>query len=212
MRLIVLLLSLLGLPSAHAALAVTNVGQSNDFDVPVQYLAWMATAFVAGEDWTLTSIDLLMDNATTGNGGFVLELWSDSANNPGASLLSLTGPANPATQGIHSYTTSGFALSQSATYWVIAGVDQDNGSQYVWPHTSTFAVDPASRPGWSIPGNRVSTSGDQGGTWGSLANGAMKFTINGTPLAPAAVPAPVTGALLLFGLAAMGAGRRGSRA
>ena len=179
---------------------------------------WIARAFTAGEAWNLTAIDMLMRNSdgAAGNGGFFVELWSDSgADTPGTSLAAFAGTDNPLPSGpsdqnpveIFSYTGS-YDLVAGTTYWVVAGISGGNPglSQYQWAFTTSGALDTGSRPGWSISTFQASTI-DQGGSWSSGEPGLFEqFALRGEPAT--AVPEPGTVALLALGLAGLAWSRR----
>ena len=195
MRILLLLaLSFWMLPS-HAGLLVSNIGQSFTSTAGVKFDEWSGSPFLAADDATLSSITIDLIDATTANGGFFLSLWSDVSGEPALRLLTLNGNVDPNTAGTYSYTGS-YALESGATYWVIAGIDADNGSWYHWRWTNSADVDPGSLPGWDIP-DRFNSSADQGATWPNGNSGPQRFAVYG------AVPLPGTSALFLIGVAGL---------
>ena len=195
MRLLLLLALSSWMLSSHASLLVSNIGQSASSTSGVKYDEWSGSPFLAADDATLSSITIDLIDASTANGGFFLSLWSDDSGKPGLRLLTLNGNTDPNTAGTYSYAGA-YALGSGTSYWVIAGIDVNNGSWYHWNWTSSTGEDSGSLPGWDIP-DQYNSSFNQGATWPNGNTGPQKFTINGT------VPAPATAALLLVGLAGL---------
>lgn len=202
-------------PAAQAGiLALSNTGQleTGFSEVGLQttrpgVYEWRTQQFTAAEDWTLTSVDLLMDRSASavGNGGFFLQLWSDNgADKPGAVLTTFAGTDNPlpALQNVQeafSYTGT-YSLSAGTSYWLVAGLTSQNGSTYEWSFTLSANADAGSRPGWA-----VSTVGggseDNGTTWGVGDQGfSQQYALYGDPTG---VPVPATPLLMLLGLAGL---------
>ena len=100
---------------------------------------WMGQSFtVGGSSATLTSVVLSMIDGTQFNdpviasGNFFVSLYdaTGAGSSPGASLLALSGSANPATTGAYTYTGS-YLLAANTTYYIVAGVSSGN-SVYEW--------------------------------------------------------------------------------
>jgi len=209
-----LLVAGLAAESAQAGLALSNTGQptfgGTEVGLPLTGpFTWVAREFTAGEDWTLTGIDMLMirnENSIDG-GGFFVQLWSDAGNAPGAALASFAGtdrpwPAAENIPEIFSFTGS-YALSAGTSYWLLAGVTSGANSRYPWAFTlDSSPDDAASRPGWSVS-TLQGASVDLGATWNVYRTSGVKeqFALSGT--AGTSVPVPATPLLMLFGLAGL---------
>ena len=91
-----------------------------------------------GSSVTLSSVALSMIDGTqfndpiTPSGNFFVSLYdaTGDGSSPGASLLALSGSANPATTGAYTYTGS-YLLAANTTYYIVAGVSSGNGV-YEW--------------------------------------------------------------------------------
>ena len=81
-----------------------------------------AQVFTTGSNstgYTLASVEI--DMLTEGEIAtvFTVSIHSNSGGAPGTSLGTLTNPASVAATGVHVFTTSGFALEASTTYFVV---------------------------------------------------------------------------------------------
>jgi hypothetical protein len=111
-------------------------------------------------------------------------------------LEALSGSANPAAAGNHTYTSSGLVLAPSTSYWIVAGVTAGAGD-YTWNMTNSNSYTGS----WSIPSTATHIySFDLGSNWESAADGfPRKFSISAS-----AIPESSTTAALLA-TAAIGA-------
>ena len=207
MRIMLSLFLFAWLPLSQAAIiAVSNTGQTASTIYPgnINENTWRGDNFTAGEDWQLSSIDLLLGDRISDGGNFFVQLWSDGIGAPGVPLLTLSGDANPNAAGIYTYTGS-YALTLGTSYYVIAGVTTGNGA-YDWTLSGAGpALDAASRPGWEIPsdGNAVLTA--TSGNWDEGGSFPFRFAVYGDV---AAAPVPGTALILAPALALLGWTRR----
>ncbi len=96
---------------------------------------WIGQSFtVGGSSATLSSVVLSMaaDNTVIPSGNLFVSLYdaTGAGSRPGASLLTLSGSANPATAGNYTYTGS-YLLTANTTYYIVAGVSSGTGA-YEW--------------------------------------------------------------------------------
>ncbi len=121
---------------------------------------------------------------------------------PGNSLGTLSGPTDPSTAGIYTYTpVLNLTLSPSTDYFIVltAGTTVANGA-YSWSYAGTSSYNPIDQ-WWGVGGAIPGVPGhaaeywqsSQGSSW-SVAYANIQFAINGT-----AVPEPCFGILLGLG-------------
>jgi hypothetical protein len=151
---------------------------------------------VGGSSATLTSVVLTMtnDNTSVTGGNFFVSLYdaTGAGSIPGASLLTLSGSANPATAGNYTYTGS-YLLAANTTYYIVAGVSSGN-AVYEW----------AAHAGEDVGTIGYSDSFDGGATWNTdntppgtvFTDSTFNMKINGD----ISVPEPSTIGLVVVGL------------
>ena len=159
--------------------AVSNIGNLSS---SISYVAnaggAYATSFTTGSDpggYTLSGARLNVE-ADTGV-VFTVAIHSDSSNNPGTGLRTLT---HPATVDADTATTEEFTaattvtLAASTKYWVVIAYASGDGTLGAANAASTTA-DSGGLPGWSIglTRARVTSAGNWGGFPSSMAIGVL---------------------------------------
>jgi hypothetical protein len=121
--------------ASRAAVIFDSTTTTPDNYGNVEADGWFGQSFSMGSSSaTLSSVVLSMtaDNAVVPTGNFFVSLYdaTGAGSTPGASLLTLSGSANPATAGDYTYTGS-LLLAANTTYYVVAGVSSGSGV-YEW--------------------------------------------------------------------------------
>jgi hypothetical protein len=128
----------------------------------------VAQSFTAGAAVDFASATLSLGTGV-GGGTFSVQLWSDVSGSPGSSLVTLVGNPNPVSAGLYTYTaTTPFALSASATYWVVAMVSHTAPDKiYSW--NATASTTETGDAGWSLGDKAMSrfVLGGSPDAWGS---------------------------------------------
>ena len=107
---------------AQGTTYISNLGANTQGSDAIANNAWLAQSFRTGTntaDYSLDSIQLLINSASGMPGGFSVVLYGDNDFHPGSSLAGLTGSANPSTAGIFTQAASSVTVSPSATYWIV---------------------------------------------------------------------------------------------
>ena len=123
---------------------------------------------------------------------------SDASGEPGASLVTLTGPSSvPEAGSLLSFTppASGITLAADTTYYVVLDSAATNSALQnlsVWYHTASDDEDPGATAGWSIADARRDRTFTLS-TWGTDTNSVL-LGVHGTQLALSS--ATVNGATL----------------
>ena len=149
-----------------------------------------AQAFTTGTNsfgYTLESVEISL---TVGGSPFpahTLSIWTESSNNPGSSLGTLTNP-DPVVNGVNTYTTTdGISLSANTTYFIVVDNSPNAGDSGRIAVTGSDSEDSGAASGWSIGDGRVYRDHDSTGSWG-IFNNSLKIRINGQ-VAPPEIPA-----------------------
>ena len=145
-----------------------------------------AQAFTTGTNslgYTLESVQISL---TVGGSPFpahTVSIWTESSNNPGSSLGTLTNP-DPVVNGVNTYTTTdGISLSAGTTYFIVVDNSPNAGDSGRIAVTGSDSEDSGAASGWSIGDGRVYRDHDSTGTWG-VFNNSLKIRINGQVIAP----------------------------
>ncbi len=190
---------------AQGTVYLSNLGQSPTGSNPVGSDSWVALDVITGHNaggYLLDSIQLGITDASGNPNGFTAMIYSSIAFtgiNPGSSLGTLDGSANPSTAGIYTYTpTSNLVLSPNTDYFIVltAGTAIADGA-YEWSLTIPNIL--YGNESWKAGG--VWKSGD-GSSW-LYNSGASQFAITATP-----VPEPSAWALLFLGVGVLLYARR----
>ena len=149
-----------------------------------------AQAFTTGTNsfgYTLESVEISL---TVGGSPFpahTVSIWTESSNNPGSSLGTLTNP-DPVVNGVNTYTTTdGISLSANTTYFIVVDNSPNAGDLGRIAVTGSDSEDSGAASGWSIGDGRVYRDHDSTGSWG-IFNNSLKIRINGQ-VAPPEIPA-----------------------
>jgi hypothetical protein len=198
-NIIICFLVLLAMQNTQAQGTITylsNLGQTSTGSNPVANDSWAASGIVTGDNpsgYILNSVQLGMADASGNPSGFTVAVYSAVALikiNPGSSLGTLDGSANPSTAGTYTYADdSNLILLPGHGYFIVltAGTAVANGA-YQWSHTIPNAYNPTG--GWSAGSIWQSSNGS---TWTSTS-GSPQFSVNAT-----AIPEPSVWALILLG-------------
>jgi hypothetical protein len=193
---------------AQEIVYLSNLGQATSSSNLVGSDSWLASGFDTGANaggYSLDSIQLAMANANGNPGGFTVMLYSAGGIGgafPAISLGTLSGPANPSTAGIYTYSpASSLILSPSTSYFIMltAGTAVANGA-YEWSNTGVYPISYAPEDGWSAPiGSTFAYNyrSSNGSSWNisDVIPGAPEFAITAE-----VVPEPSPSRLLLLGL------------
>ena len=156
---------------------VSNAGQiESDFgSLAADDLAQSFTTGTNATGYTLSSIELKLDDSTVSTNTPTVKLYSGSAN--GTEVSTFTGPATLGSR-IASYTFTPFStvtLRRSTTYWVVAEGDTR------WTYTRTGTEDANPAMGWSIADNYEFRTASLTGSFTATNTGdALQIRVNGT--------------------------------
>jgi hypothetical protein len=189
---LVAFLTLGGFPSLHAAttsnLTFPDGSWPGDTVTSTVYLASSFTTNSASTSYRLDSVTVNMGTAITADGGFILQIRSNSSSRPGSLVAQLTGEVNPAS-GLYTYTpTTTITLNASTTYWVVAGVAGGTG-EFRW----LAAANNNQTGDWTI-GNNIGFGTNSGTTWSMQGFPPSLFSVSAT-----VVPEPGAFILALAG-------------
>ena len=184
---------------AQGALRVSNIGQTPNGNGFVGSDSWIAQNFfiLASDpnDYTLNTVDLLMNSAAGNPGDFEASIYSGVAGGaPNTFLGSLSGSDNPSVGGVHSYTASGITLTGGVGYFVVvtSATPLAQGA-YDWSASDSFTQNGS----WVI-NHQYATSSD-GSAWQvSARDEAFQMALYAT-----VVPEPTSLALLGLGSLAL---------
>ncbi|MDY0743427.1 choice-of-anchor R domain-containing protein [Paucibacter sp. R3-3] len=177
---------------AGAASLYDNLGSAQEGSDPILSFGPLANSFTTGADGgvSLAGITALLKNDSTSVvGDLRVSLHADSANGPGAELLSLgvlsSAGISADAFGRYSFTPSApFALAANTTYWVEIEATSPNAVEWAWSGDLTA-------PG--VAGQSTYSS-----IYGVSPNGlAYQMAVT------TAVPEPTSALLLALGLGAV---------
>ena len=147
-----------------------------------------------GGNYTLTSIEILLDGdiSSTNISSLTVSVWSaDSSGHPDSSLHTLTNPASITEDVAASFTApAGATLAAGNTYVVVA--DYNRASSEAWQATNSDNEDATSVTGWTIANTGLWRT-RSGTSWGGRSY-ALFLRVNGTAAGEA--PTPSTDATL----------------
>ena len=184
---------------AQGTLYLSNLGQPSTGSLAVGSNAWYAADFITGTNaggYILNSVNLAMTDATSNPSGFTALIYSAvalSSVNPGSNLETLNGSANPAANGIYTYTdSSNLILSPNTGYFIVltSGTAITNGA-YQWIITSTPS---SGYNSYHWGGGNLFLHSNNGSSWSFTSGTYGQFAIDAT-----AVPEPSSLGLLVLG-------------
>ena len=118
------------LVQAQGTLCVSNLGQTPTSSAAIGSNSWIAQQFVVSSNYTLNSVELLMNSASGTPADFSISIYSSL--NPVDNLSSLNGSTSPSAGSVYTYTASNILLSRGAYYLVVtAGTSVSEGA-YNW--------------------------------------------------------------------------------
>jgi hypothetical protein len=191
------------LAPAQGTLRVSNIGQTPNGNGLVGSDSWIAQSFfiLASEpdDYTLDTVDLLMNTATGSPSGFEVSIYSGIAGGaPETYLGSLSGDSDPSAAGIYSYTASGITLTAAVGYFVVVtSATPSTQGAYDWSASDSFT-----QTGRWVINNQYAKSSN-GLSWQpTLRQEVFQMALYATP-----VPEPAAATLLVSGAVALGCAR-----
>ena len=171
----------------YANPSVSNTGQMDGSDDTLDHDH--AQAFTTGSHaagYTLTRVDLEMQDTATTTPTYSVAIWSNTTANQPDSVLTPNGTlANPAASlpgsfGFVQFTASGdINLDPETTYWVVIDVSASPASDTKLKTTAATAEDAGGATGWSIADNRLRRASTVS-PWGSSVNALLQMAVYGT--------------------------------
>jgi len=176
-----------GISSVPAADLFDNIGRTTGSTSLVLGNVWSANRFdTNGQDYDLVSVTLLMDRSEGGDDP-ILEIYSDSAGEPGTSIGILTAPGSYSSGTLTNttFTASGISLTDSS-YWVVLKSPNES-STFRWASTDN---DTGSGEGFSTWNGQT---GNAGANW-------LTYTVDPYQMIVTVQPVPEPSSLILAAL------------
>lgn len=109
---------------AQGTVYLSNLGQGFGSDIGVGSNSWLTSSFQTGPSaggYALNSLQLEMGNAFGNPSGFTALIYAANAGlNPGSMIGTLSGPSDPATDGIYTYTDeANITLMPNSFYYIV---------------------------------------------------------------------------------------------
>jgi hypothetical protein len=194
-------LSILRMAHAQGIVYLSNLGQPSAGNLVVGSDSWLAAGFHTGTNpggYMLDSVQLAMASASGNPNGFTVMIYNE-ANNPttilpGNSLDILSGPSNPSTTDVYTYTASSLVLNPSTHYFIVlnAGTTVASGA-YEWNVLNTASYNPSD--GWI---GSVTLISNNGSSWRTLPT-YPSLDFSQYAITATAIPEPPPAFLLLLG-------------
>ncbi|HVU38562.1 MAG TPA: choice-of-anchor R domain-containing protein [Opitutales bacterium] len=190
-------------PARADIVAVSSITTPSSDGTQVRMGHWLADKFITGSNLNLLTLEAIKIQfvASSGTGGYFVDIYTDNSGVPGSLFAALTGSTNPNTAGIFTYTPSGtVTLAASTTYWMVEGSTTSTAN---YQPTYITTPNPFVKNGWTITGNYTFTT-NSGSSWGGGASdGPTQYSIVVVP-----EPATFAGIAGVAGLGAAGYLRR----
>jgi hypothetical protein len=179
---------------------LSNLEQAPTGSDPAGSDSWLAANFRTGNNaggYFLNSVQLDMTDATGNPGEFTVMIYTEVGGagiNPGSSLGTLIGSADPATGGTYTYTAPpDLSLSPGTIYFIVltAGTTVANGA-YEWSLAAVNSYNPNDSWGVITPAFYQSSNGS---SW-TPTSGYFQYALTATP-------APEPGVISLFALSVL---------
>jgi hypothetical protein len=185
---------------------IQNLSEATSAIGPIDYQYWQASNFTTGNEPnpSLDSATLWLREVTASNNFFVALYSNDGIfGSPTTLLTNFTRPTSfSSVPAANIFSLPGpLALTANTTYWLVAGVSNDDGGLYEWSYTNSFKQ--SGFADWSIGNGFAFKMNGSGNGWGGDPDGGpYMFSINQTvagpppppPAAPAPTPLPLLGA------------------